>query len=115
MPQRSISEFGRNQSGAVAATYAIALTALVAIAGVGFDYGRMASLDTELQNASDQAALAGASQLDGRTNACSRASAAVTNFVANNTRFANDGGAPLVTFQNEASCDAAGSIRFWQD
>ena len=115
MPRRSISEFGRDQAGAVAATYAIALTALVAIAGVGFDYGRMASLDTELQNASDQAALAGASQLDGRTNACSRASAAVTSFVANSTRFANDGGAPLVTFQNEASCDAAGSIRFWQD
>ena len=115
MPRRSISEFGRDQAGAVAATYAIALTALVAIAGVGFDYGRMASLDTELQNASDQAALAGASQLDGRTNACSRASDAVTNFVANSTRFANDGGAPLVTFRNEASCDATGSIRFWQD
>lgn len=115
MPRRSISEFGRDQAGAVAATYAIALTALVAIAGVGFDYGRMASLDTELQNASDQAALAGASQLDGRTNACSRASAAVTSFVANSTRFANDGSAPLVTFQNEANCDATGSIRFWQD
>ena len=115
MPRRSISEFGRDQAGAVAVTYALAITALVAIAGVGFDYGRMASLDTELQNASDQAALAGASQLDGRTNACSRASDAVTNFVANSTRFANDGGAPLVTFRNEASCDATGSIRFWQD
>ena len=113
--RRILSALRADQAGAVAPIYAVAITALVAIAGVGFDYSRMASLDTELQNASDQAALAGASQLDGRTNACSRASAAVTNFVANSTRFANDGGAPLVTFQNEASCDAAGSIRFWQD
>ena len=114
-PRRPFSGFHADQAGAVAPTYAIAITALVAIAGVGFDYSRMASLDTELQNASDQAALAGASQLDGRTNACSRASDAVTNFVANSTRFANDGAAPLVTFQNEAGCDATGFIRFWQD
>lgn len=104
-----------DQAGAVAPTYAIAITALVAISGVGFDYSRMASLDTELQNASDQAALAGASQLDGRSNACSRAAGAVNNFVANSTRFANDSGAPLVTFANETTCDATGKIRFWQD
>ena len=114
-PRQLLSGFHADQAGAVAPTYAIAITALVAIAGVGFDYGRMASLDTELQNASDQAALAGASQLDGRTGACSRASGAVTGFVANSTRFANDGAAPPVTFQNEAGCDATGSIRFWQD
>ena len=119
--RKLLSGFHADQAGAVAPTYAIAITALVAIAGVGFDYGRMASLDTELQNASDQAALAGASQLDGRSatggipGACQRAADAVVNFVANSTRFANDGAAPRVTFQNEAGCDATGSIRFWQD
>ena len=114
-PRKLLSGFHADQAGAVAPIYAIAITALVAIAGVGFDYGRMASLDTELQNASDQAALAGVSQLDGQAGACARASAAVTGFVANSTRFANDGATPLVAFQNEAGCDATGSIRFWQD
>ena len=121
MADRRLTTFSRNQAGAVAPTYAVALTALVAIAGVGFDYSRMASLDTELQNAADQAALAGASQLDGNAaagadpGACARATGAVRNFVVNSSRFANDGIAPAVTFQNETGCDATGNIRFWQD
>lgn len=116
-----LRDFILDRGGAVAPVYAIAIPTLVAIAGVGFDYSRMASLDTELQNAADQAALAGASQLDGKAlsgttpGACARAAGAVISFVANNTRFANDGEDALVTFQNEADCDAIGSIRFWQD
>ena len=47
----------RRQRGAVASTVALSLFALIAIGGVAFDYARMASLDTELQNAADQAAL----------------------------------------------------------
>ena len=57
--------FWRNQQGATAALYALALPALVAVAGVGFDYSRLAGMDSELQNAADQAALAGVTQLDG--------------------------------------------------
>ena len=65
--------FWRNQQGATAALYALALPALVAVAGVGFDYARLAGMDSELQNAADQAALAGVTQLDGNDGACSRA------------------------------------------
>ena len=65
--------FWRNESGATAALYALALPALVAVAGVGFDYARLAGLDSELQNAADQAALAAVTQLDGQTGACARA------------------------------------------
>ena len=97
MARRSISEFGRDQAGAVAATYAIAIPMLIGVAGVGLDYGRMVALDTELQNAADQAALAGATQLDGTAGSMERAMAAAQGgLVTNFTRVANDGDTPAV-------------------
>ena len=64
MSRRRGKSFWLNESGATAALYALALPALVAVAGIGFDYAHIAAMDTELQNAADQAALAGATQLD---------------------------------------------------
>ena len=103
----------RNDDGAVAATYALALTGLILMAGVGFDYGRLAAMDSELQNGADQAALAGATQLDGAQFACQRASAAALGLVTNTTVVANDSN--TVTITSEPTCDATGNIRFWQD
>ena len=111
----------RNESAAIAPLYAVGIFTLVGMAGVAFDYTRMMSLHSELQNAADQAALAGATQLDGKGStgalpgACARATNAVRNFVTNNSRFETDSGSAQVTFQNEATCDAVGSIRFYQD
>lgn len=76
-----------NDSGAVAATYALSLVALVAVAGVGFDYARLASLDSELQNAADQAALAGATQLDGSANAIANATKAASGSIDGSGNF----------------------------
>ena len=94
----------RDISGAVAALYAIALFGLVAIAGVGWDYGRMMAMDSELQNAADQAALAAATQLNGRAGAITRAEAAARNYLnsassqfVNVTRMANDGAGRAIT------------------
>lgn len=90
--------FWRNQSGATAALYALALPPLVAIGGVGFDYARLAGMDSELQNAADQAALAGATQLDGKAavgttpGACQRAISAAQALVVNKTRLSSDVG-----------------------
>ena len=103
----------RNDDGAVAATYALALTGLILMAGVGFDYGRLAAMDSELQNGADQAALAGATQLNGAQFACQRASAAALNLVTNTTVVAND--SSTVSITSEPACDATGNIRFWQD
>ena len=61
----TIKKLIRSNSGAVAPTIALSLTALVATGGIAFDYARIANLDTELQQAADQAALAAATQLDG--------------------------------------------------
>ena len=103
----------RNDDGAVAATYALALTGLILMAGVGFDYGRLAAMDSELQNGADQAALAGATQLNGAQFACQRASAAALGLVTNTTVVAND--SSTVSITSEPACDATGNIRFWQD
>lgn len=107
------NRFTRDESGAVAATYAMALTGLVVIAGAGFDYGRLAAMDSELQNGADQAALAGATQLDGTTGACARAAGAAVALVTNPTVMAT--GNNLVTLPSEPACDASGAIRFWKD
>ena len=113
----------RNADGAVAPTVALSLTALIAAGGIAFDYARMASMDTELQSAADQAALAAASQLDGKADACERAVAAAQNMVANQTLMANDGVGRAVTISDPGVCgadssitfDASASVRFYQD
>src|SRR5205809_6337701 len=112
---RSALNIYRSDDGAVAPLLAISLFALIAAGGIAFDYARMASMDTELQDAADQAALAAASQLDGQTGACARAAAAASSLVNNNTLFANEtGGARAVVVDNESTCDATGKIRFYK-
>jgi Flp pilus assembly protein TadG len=78
------------QRAAVAPTVGISLFALIGVGGIAFDYARLASMDTELQNAADQAALAAATQLDGTSTAITRATNAAQNLIENQTLFAND-------------------------
>lgn len=80
----------RDERGAVAVTYALALTGLIASAGVSFDYARLASLSSEMHSAADQAALAAATQLDGTSSAIADATLAASNLVHNTTLLAND-------------------------
>lgn len=112
---RTIRSFEADESGAVAAIYAIALMGLIVVAGVGFDYARLATMDSELQNGADQAALAGATQLDGEPGACARAASAALELVSNITILSNDGEGNAITIQNEPACDATGWVRFYQD
>ncbi len=88
---RRLFGIGSDKSAAVAPTVALALFALIGAGGIAFDYARMASLDTELQNAADQAALAGATQLDQEAGAIDRATAAAQGLLANMTVMSNDG------------------------
>ncbi|WP_114226884.1 MULTISPECIES: pilus assembly protein TadG-related protein [Sphingomonas] len=76
----------------VAPLVALSLFALIGAGGIAFDYARLASLDTELQQAADQAALAAATQLDGTTGSRGRAVAVAQSLLANRTLFGNDGG-----------------------
>ena len=112
---RWLRQLWTNADGSVAPTVALSLTGLVAAGGLAFDYARMASLDTELQDAADQAALAAAGQLDRQTGACARAAAAASALLSNNTLFANEsGGARAIVVDNESTCDGTGKIRFYK-
>jgi Flp pilus assembly protein TadG len=110
-----LSDLRSSNDGAVAPLVALMLFALTATAGIAFDYARMASMDTELQGAADQAALAAASQLDGEDGACARAAAAANALVSNETLLANDGDDTAVVVDSEGGCDASGKIRFYQN
>lgn len=105
----------RDSDGAVAPTVALSLVALIAVGGIAFDYARFATMDSELQNAADQAALAAASQLDGTAGACARAAQAARELVTNRSLLANDGEAVTVIVATEDACDADGTVRFYQD
>lgn len=85
-------KFRTDEAGAVAPLVGLSLFALIAAAGIAFDYSRIASLDTEMQNAADQAALAAASQLDKEAGATTRGTAAAQGLLANLTFLGNDGG-----------------------
>lgn len=84
--------FARAEEASVAPLVALSLFALIGVGGIAFDYARLAAVDTELQQAADQAALAAATQLDGAGGATARAVAAAQSLLANQTLFANDGG-----------------------
>lgn len=105
MRARFLTHLIRKEDAAVAPIVAISLFALVAAGGIAFDYARMATLDTELQAAADQAALAAATQLDGKSDSITRATNAAQNLVSNRSLFANDANAsgnsvtiPTLTF-----------------
>ena len=91
--KRSIRSLPKNTNGAVAATVGLSLFALIAVGGIAFDYSRLASLDSELQDAADQAALAAVSQLDQSSGAIQRATAAAQSLLTNRTLMANDSNA----------------------
>lgn len=122
---RTVRTLWQNTEGAVAPTVALSMIGLIVAGGIAFDYAQVASLDTELQNAADQAALAAASQLDGQAGACERAVAAARELISNSTLIANDGNAAgaKVAIAAPGVCgsdtsitfDAAASIRFYKD
>lgn len=97
----------RSEHAAIAPLTALSLVGLIAVGGLAFDYSRMVSLDTDLQDAADHAALAAASQLDREADQCARAEASASALVANDTRFATDGGGSLVTIDSVVCDDAA--------
>ena len=90
MRARFLARLIRSQDAAVAPTVAISLFGLIAIGGIAFDYARLAAMDSELQAAADQAALAAATQLDQKSDSITRSTSAANNLIQNNSRFASD-------------------------
>jgi hypothetical protein len=84
-----------NERGAVGVYYGILMAILLGAMALAFDLGRLFTLNTELQNHADAAALAGAAELDGSLGARARATLAaqtgLQNTLENEQRFATDG------------------------
>lgn len=96
--------FARAESGAVLAWLAILVPILLGLGTLAVDMSRLFSLQTQLQNAADALALAGAAELNGANTAITRSTNAVNNLVVNNQRFGANGAGQV----------AVSSIRFLQ-
>lgn len=111
--RRFLTRLLKSKEAAVAPTVALSLVGLIASGGLAFDYARLAAMDTELQQAADQAALAAATQLDRAEGAQTRAAAAIqavdsdNRLASNLTRFASfsDGEGPVVTIASIVFCE----------
>ncbi|MBF0335622.1 MAG: hypothetical protein HQL40_18585, partial [Alphaproteobacteria bacterium] len=66
----------RDRSGTVAVQVAVTAAALLGAGALAIDLGRAMVLSSQLQNAADAAALAGAAELDGGAGAMASAQAA---------------------------------------
>jgi len=91
---RSFRACGLDREGGVAVTVAVMTAVLVGVLAIAIDLGRAWNLSTELDNAADAYAIAGATQLDGSDDACTRAieaavAAGNTSDLANTETFAS--------------------------
>jgi Flp pilus assembly protein TadG len=76
-------QFWADRDGAILPYVAIMLIAIIGLAALAIDGSRLMSVQTQLQNAADALALAGAAELDRRPDSIIRARAAIDNLIAN--------------------------------
>jgi hypothetical protein len=93
-----LSRLVKDERGATAIYVALGMGVMFGAGGLAIDLGRAMHLETELQQAADAAALAGAAELDGQDGARDRARTAATGaFGSSNIQtFATDTGGPAV-------------------
>lgn len=113
MLNRAIKRFWDDHRGYVIALTLIAMPLLLGFSLIVIDVGRSANLHTDLQNAVDAMALAGARELDGRNDAIERAEEAIEK-LANTAAFGGGGeGMSLgsyITVSYDAESDAASTV-----
>ena len=85
-----LANFARDTSGAVAPLFATALIVLVSSGALAWDVSRGYAMRAELEAAADAAALAGATQLDGQTDAITRATTAAQGALVQNDKRMGD-------------------------
>jgi Flp pilus assembly protein TadG len=97
MIRRLLGALWRSDDGVAAVYVALTLPVLFGTAALTIDLSRGLTLNTELQQAADAAALAGAAELNGQTGARSRATTAAQGaFGVNNQTYASGGNAVTI-------------------
>lgn len=87
----TIRAFWKDQRGVAMILVAIMIPVLIGFSLLAIDMSRVNSLHNDLQKGVDAMALAAAAELDGNSDAITRANRAVTNLVANKTLFSTSG------------------------
>ena len=110
---RSFRTWGRARDGGVAVTVAVMTAVLVGVLALAIDVGRIYSASSDLNHAADAYALAGATQLDGLPDACTRAIQAVIEAdLANQETFGSNEPDPTVFVSNILDPLTNPSIKF---
>ncbi len=108
----SLRSLARDARGAIPVYVAVCAPMLLGIGALSVDLGRVMTVNTELQNAADAAALAGAQELDHLTGAMDRARAVAVGAVANLQTFATGGAEVTIDPTDCADPPVAPCIRF---
>lgn len=80
-----------DDEGAILVLWAVALAVMLGLVALSFDTGRMASTQSELQGFADQVALAAAGELDGHSDAITRATDAANRLITDSQTYATGG------------------------
>jgi Flp pilus assembly protein TadG len=91
---RNIQRFKADEDGGVLVFIAVCLVVIVGMAAITFDLGRLAATQGDLQAYADHVALAAAGELDGSSDAITRATNAASAMIRDRQTFA-DGGQEL--------------------
>ncbi|MDX8496393.1 pilus assembly protein TadG-related protein [Mesorhizobium sp. VK22B] len=94
---RTIRAFWHDQRGIALILVSIMLPAIIGFSLLAIDMSRMNNLHNDLQKGTDALALAAAAELNGRSDAWTRAENALSNLVANNTMFSDGGNSGFVS------------------
>ncbi|TIO76197.1 TadE/TadG family type IV pilus assembly protein [Mesorhizobium sp.] len=102
---RVIRTFWRDQRGIALILVSIMLPAIIGLSLLAIDMSRMNNLHNDLQQGADALALAAAAELNGRSDAWTRAENALTNLVANDATFSDAGIVALTTGSGATTVD----------
>ncbi|CAN7325995.1 TadE/TadG family type IV pilus assembly protein [Mesorhizobium sp. LjNodule214] len=102
----TIRAFWNDQRGIALILVSVMLPAIIGFSLLAIDASRMNNLHNDLQKGTDALALAAAAELNGRSDAWTRAENALTNLVSNSTRFSDGGTVPLTTGTGATTVDS---------
>ncbi|MGR3273186.1 hypothetical protein DU478_04240 [Thalassococcus profundi] len=94
MRPRPLCHFRSSESGAILVFWGFALAAMLGLAALVVDAGRLSTSQSELQSYADSVSLAAAAELDGAPDAIDRARVAAQTLITDSQTYA-DGGAAL--------------------
>ncbi len=86
-----VSRFRHDEAGAILVFWAASIAVVLGIVALSFDVGRMAATQSELQSYADHVALAAAGELDGKSDAITRATSAAANLVSDSQTYGGGG------------------------